>query len=96
MAFKIEGNKNNKGLPRLILLIVGVAVFVFATYYLFFTVPPQIEVLVPPELMTISQISAVNIDPSAVINSEAYQSLKKHVDPPQFGIFGREKPFSRF
>jgi hypothetical protein len=96
MAFTIEGEKKSNGLIRLVGIIVAIIVFLFATYYLFFTKPPQIEVFVPRELMTISQISDLDIDPSTIINSAVYRSLKEHFPPPQFGEFGRLNPFSSF
>lgn len=96
MAFTIEGSKKNRGLGGLIAIVVSVGILLFATYYLFFTEPPQIEVFVPVELVKIKQISEVNIDPSGVINSSVFQSLKEHVGPPQLGIFGRSNPFSNF
>lgn len=96
MAFTIEGEKQGKRLTRIVVIIASILILVFATYYLFFTEPPQIEVLVPTELRKISQISEFNIDPAAVINSPEYKSLKQHVGPAQLGEFGRLNPFARF
>lgn len=96
MAFTIEGGKQGKMLSRIVVIIASILILMFATYYLFFTQPPQIEVLVPIELRKISQISEFNIDPAAVINSPEYKSLKQHVEPAQFGEFGRLNPFARF
>ena len=59
MAFTIEGNKKDRGLGGLIGIVVSVGVLLFATYYLFFTEPPQIEVLVPVELVKIKQTKSL-------------------------------------
>jgi len=96
MAFTIEGEKQGKGITKPITIVVGILIFGFATYYLFFATPPQIEVLIPRELMTISQISSANLDPSEIIESPAYKSLMRHVDPPVLGDFGRINPFAKF
>ena len=96
MAFTIEGESRRKGLVTLVVGIIAVFILLFATYYLFFTNPPQIDVLVPAELVTISRISEFSVDPGAVIDSQEYQSLKEHVGPPELGEFGRVNPFDRF
>jgi len=96
MAFTIEKEKQGGKLTRIAVIIVSILVLVFATYYLFFTQPPQIEVLVPVELRKISQISEFDIDPAAIVNSPEYKALKQHVAPAQLGEFGRLNPFARF
>jgi len=96
MAFTVEKDKRGRGLSRIAVIIVSILFLLFATYYLFFTEPPQIEVLVPVELRKISQISEFNIDPAAIINSPEYRSLKQHVAPAELGEFGRINPFARF
>lgn len=96
MAFTIEGENRNKGLITLIISVVSVVLLLFATYYLFFTKPPQIDVLVPTELETISRISQVSADPAAIIDSPQYKSLREYVGPPDLGGVGRVNPFARF
>ena len=96
MAFTIKAENRKKGLIKLIVGIISVLLLLFATYYLFFTSPPQIDVLVPLELETISKISEFSVDPEAVISSPQYQALKEHVEPPELGEFGRTNPFARF
>ena len=96
MAITVGQKSDRKGLFRLITGVVVVIAFLIATYVLFFTEPPQIEVFAPPEVQTISKISEVNISPSAIINSPEYKALREHVLPPELGEFGRENPFARF
>ena len=96
MAFTIEGENKRKGLVRLVVGVIVDLLLLFATYYLFFTKPPQIDILVPLELESISKISKLSIDPGAVIDSPQYQSLKEHVGPPELGEYGRVNPFARF
>ena len=96
MAITVEQGSGRKGLFRLITGAVVVVALVVATYVLFFTTPPQIEVFAPAEIQTISQISEIDIDPSAIINSREYKALREHVSPPELGEFGRVNPFARF
>jgi len=96
MAITVEQGKSKKGLFGLVSVVSVVIALLIATYVLFFTETPQIEVFVPSEIETISQISEVDIDPSAIINSQEYKALKEHVLPPELGEFGRKNPFARF
>ena len=96
MAFTIKAENRRKGLVKLVVGIISILLLLFATYYLFFTSPPQIDVLVPLELEAISKISKFSVDPGAVIDSPQYKSLKKHVGPAELGEFGRVNPFARF
>jgi len=96
MAITVGEKRNTSGLLRTIGASIVVIGLIVATYVLFFTRPPQIEVFAPPEVQQISQISEVNVDPAAVMNSPEYRALEEHVDPPEFGEFGRANPFARF
>ena len=96
MAINIEGGKQNNPLAKVAVIVISIILLVFATYCLFFTNPPQIDVLVPVELQTISQISGLNVDPSEIIKSPEYNALKEQVGPPDLGQFGRENPFAKF
>ncbi len=96
MAISVGEDRNTKLMIRTIGGVVVVIALVIATYILFFTTPPQIEVIAPPEVQTISQISEIDLDPSTVINSPEYKALKEHVPPPVLGEFGRANPFARF
>jgi len=96
MAITVEKESTRKGMFRVISgLILVIALFV-ATYILFFTKPPQIEVLAPPEVETITQISEINLDPGAIIESPEYQALQGDILLPELGDFGRSNPFARF
>jgi hypothetical protein len=96
MAINIAGEKQNNPIARVAVIVISVILLVFATYYLFFTSPPQIDVLVPVELQNISQISGLDVDPSEIIKSPEYKALKEQVGPPELGQFGRENPFAKF
>ena len=96
MAITVERESTRKGMVRVISGVVLVIALFVATFILFFTEPPQIEVLAPPEVQTITQISEINLDPDTIIDSPEYEALEGYVLPPEPGDFGRSNPFTRF
>ncbi len=74
------------------LLIVGA--ISAGTYYLFFAAQPGIEkIVLPPALQSASNISALEIEPSAVINSSEFRSLRAYTGLPSAGELGKTNPF---
>jgi len=96
MAIAVSNNGESRGTFRIVVYAVVVLGLLIATYVLFFTSPPKIEVFSPPEVQQISKISDVKVDPEAILNSPEYKSLEQYVDKPEFGDFGRSNPFARF
>ncbi len=97
MAIIVE--EERKSSPWLIVIItVFLIVFlVFGVYHLFFKpVPGEQEVVVSPELQSISRVSKITLDISSVIDSPVYKSLLKQVSDPSLGVFGRANPFAPF
>ncbi len=99
MAIIIEEEKKNN-----LWLTVGALAFTVlflgaVTYYLFFTDVPHIEqVIVSPELQSISKVSKINLEVVAsVTGSPLYKSLVKRVNDPNLGgVLGRQNPFVPF
>jgi len=96
MAIRVEGQKDTKIWTQLTVGAVVVVLLITGTYYLFFKNPPLVDIIVPPELETISKISKVDINPEVVTKSELYKSLVEHVAEPVINGAGRENPFARF
>lgn len=96
MAITVEREPMKGGTIRVIIGVVIVLVLVIATYFLFFTKPPKIEVIAPPEVENITEISEVDIDPRALVNSQEYKALRDTIPSPALGEYGRENPFARF
>jgi len=96
MAISVGEGRDTKMMIRVVTGAIVIVALVVATYVLFFTSPPQIEVFAPQEVRTISQISEINIDPSAVTNSREYKALDEHIPLPILGEFGRVNPFARY
>jgi len=71
-------------------------VIVGGAYLLFFTSAPAIEIIVPPSVRSVSELSAVQFDPSAVVNSEQFRSLRRYAGQPSVGQIGRVNPFVKF
>jgi hypothetical protein len=64
------------------------------TYYLFFAEKPGIEVVLPPALRSADEISALEIEPSEVINSNQFRSLRSYTGLPTTGELGKANPFA--
>lgn len=80
---------------RLVIFITVIVSVLIATYYLFFAPSPRIELIIPPPLKTAEEVSAIDfIDPSAVVRSSAFTSLRDWGNgKPGTGALGRTNPF---
>ncbi len=80
---------------------IGIMTGVFSTvfvlalvYYLFFAPVPKIETVLPDALKKTNQISDLQFtDPSPILSSPVFKSLKSYVGPPSSGTLGRPNPF---
>jgi len=96
MAITVQEESTRRGMMRLIIGAVLVAALFIATYVLFFTKPPQIDVIAPREIQTISQISEINVSPTSLTNSPEFRALDEYIPLPVPGQYGRSNPFTRF
>ncbi len=71
----------------LIALVFGLA------YFLFFKQPEWVEILKPPGYENTTKLAKIHLDPSEVIQSEVFKSLKQYSEPPTIGEIGRPNPF---
>ncbi len=92
-SFKQEANRN-----WVTPVAVGAVILVLAigTYLLFFAKAPLIEVVAPPEVESVSELSRVNFSAADFANNPAFSSLRRHVGEAQPGLAGRENPFAPF
>lgn len=96
MAFSFQDNGQKRDWFTIITVAIVVVFVLFGTYLLFFTKAPLIEVVAPPELREVSDLSEINFDQAALEESEVLQSLRQHVSDAEPGEAGRENPFDRF
>ena len=96
MAILIQ--QNHKKVNWFAISVTGFAVafVIFAIYYLFFAPTPGIEIVVPSTLDTASQITSLEVDPSAVLNSRQFRLLRVYTGLPSVGQLGRANPFLSF
>ena len=92
-AFQEESNKSLFGTTMAILIIVAVA---GGVYMLFFAKAPLIEVVAPPEVETVAELSKVDFSASDLSESAVFSSLRRHVSEAEAGPAGRANPFSPF
>ncbi len=64
------------------------------TYFLFFAPTPRIDVVLPPPLERIGDVSQIEfIDLVSVTSSDAFRRLRRYEQPIGVGNPGRENPF---
>ena len=89
-----EGNKSNA--VSLLGWVIILGIIGAAVYYIFF-VSPGASVITPPAgFEDITPIASVQFDPTAVIGSQSFQSLKQYItEPTSTGptAVGRPDPF---
>jgi len=95
MAIVIEEEKNKSGLITAIIWIIVLAIIVAAIYYLFFSQPQLIEVVVPTNLQNAQNISKININPDLLNSNPVFNQLKPYnIQSTSSGTnIGRSNPF---
>ena len=76
--------------------IVIVVIALAAVYEIFIVSPPSVVATPPSGFETLTPITQINFDPTSVINSPTYQSLKSYIpEPTSTGpvSVGRTNPF---
>lgn len=95
MAIIFE-EQNRFNWKALLTVLAIVAVISVAVYYLFFVPVPVIEVIIPVSVKTASELSSAEFDPSVVVNSESFRSLRRYAGEPSSKKIGRDNPFRKF
>ncbi len=96
MAIIVEEEKQGPGILIILGTVLIIAILLFATWTLFFSPAPKVEVLQPKELERTSEVSKIELNVSSVTESPTFQSLKKYVENPIIGTTGRVNPFEPF
>jgi hypothetical protein len=96
MAILVQEQKKGVNWFAIVVTLIIAAVVGLAAYFLFFIAPPGIEIIVPQQLESVIEISKIKFDPTAVINSPAFRSLRSYVGLPSAGQLGRANPFLEF
>lgn len=97
MAIIVEAEKKPINWLGLLSAVVVVAVLFVGSYYLFFKKPELIELVIPQNYENIKQLSGLNLDSSAVLDSVFFK-----LPPKQYGtdlglsVPGRSNPFEPF
>lgn len=97
MAIIVEEEKKNNPWLTVVIFVIIILFLGVSTYYLFFKPVPGIEqVIISPELQSISKVSKITLDIASITDSPVYKSLSKQINDPDLGIFGRANPFAPF
>ena len=95
MAIIIEQEKRKINLFALSVVILIVAVIGAGTYYLFFASIPFVERVAPSRLQSLQELSAIKLQPEAIVNNPNFQILKQYINPVEIGETGKVNPFVR-
>jgi len=71
-------------------------ILVLAAYFLFFAAEAPIEIILPKNLVSVTEISKIQFDPTAVVGSAAFKELKAYTPAKIMGPSGRPNPFVPF
>lgn len=93
MALLIQEEKRSINWFAALVGIFAVLAVGIGIYFLFFAPVPGIEIIVPVPLQSANKISGISIDPSTVINSPSFRSLRIYTGLPSVGQLGRANPF---
>ncbi len=96
MAILIEEERHPTNWIGIIFSVLIVALLFTGGYYLFFKRPELIEVVVPPKLQALKELSRAQFDPKSVLDSPIFKSLRDYsfkLTPP---TPGRDNPFKQF
>lgn len=95
MAIVIEQENSGKGgLIKIVIWVIILMVILVGAYFLFFKHPDVIPSLAQPAgLKEVNVLSQVKLDPDAVVQSQAFQSLKPQAPDMPTPATGRSNPF---
>ncbi len=82
MAILVEEEKKTSNASALFGGVVVFVVIAAAVYYIFLVQPPAVSVTPPPNFAVIAQIAQISFDPTSVLNSQNFQSLKQYIPEP--------------
>lgn len=95
MAITFEEEKQFNWKALIIAVVAGI-VIIGGAYFLFFAPVPAIEVIAPPSVRSASELSGVEFDPTSVVNSEDFRSLRRYVGQQTTGKTERVNPFIKY
>ncbi|MEK7195198.1 MAG: hypothetical protein AAB655_00720 [Patescibacteria group bacterium] len=91
----VEEGKNKVNIVNVVLWFVVMTILGVAIYYIFFSRPELVEVVIPSNFKNVDSLATVNLDPNEVVSSKSFQSLKQYVQLPVPGNAGRSNPFMK-
>ena len=93
MAIVIEEEKRKINWLALGIIILIISTVIIVIYYLFFAPVPFIEKIAPARLQSLQDLSSINLEPEAIVNSPNFQILRRYVNPIEVGPVGKSNPF---
>lgn len=82
MAILVEEEKKTSNGSALFGSVMIFIIIAAAAYYIFFASPPAVLVTPPPNFAIIAPIAQISFDPTSVLNSQNFQTLKQYIPEP--------------
>lgn len=79
-----------------IIIAVIILIVLGTVYFVFFAPTPGFDVIAPPPLQAVGEISRKQINSENVLNSQAFRNLRPYAPSPTIGLVGRTNPFLPF
>ncbi len=95
MAIVVE-ERSPTNWAGILLALVVIALLFGGGYFLFFKKPQLIEVVLPPELVSLRPLTEAPFDPQEVISSPNFKALKDYSGELTLPFAGRDNPFKPF
>lgn len=96
MPIIVQKDKRKPGLLIIVGVVVGLFILIVVTYFLFFAEAPFVEVIAPPQLDNLTQVSLITLNPTEISEDSVYQVLETNISLPPEGSFERDNPFRHF
>ena len=96
MAIIIEQEKKSVNWFGIITAIVIIGVLFSGAYFVLFTKPELIEIVVPGDVRDLSQLSQLSFNPEELLNSPQFKVLKQFDTDVAIPQPGRSNPFQPY
>ena len=96
MAIIIEQEKKSVNWFGIITAIVIIGVLFAGAYFVLFTKPELIEIVVPGKVSDLSQLSQLSFNPEELLNSPQFKVLKQFDTDVAIPQPGRSNPFQPY
>jgi len=96
MAIVVEEEKKQLNWVAILSTLFIIVVVFVGSYFLFFTKPELIEVVVPGQLKSLGDISTIDFNAEEMAESSIFKLLRRVEEAPTPPTAGKNNPFKPF